>query len=115
MKYTFGLSPEELKNQVDNYSSLTVFKSYRGISAMLLLILAHFVYKGKKWAFIAAMIVWSIEKIYATMAMPSQAIVQILWWYFYIQTFHRGWQVEKARAIGSVAPPPPPPTETVST
>ena len=135
MKFTFGLSPEELKNQVDNYSTLTVFRSYRGLSAILLLlsvsitamwvayssydtsawidafvllIMAYFVYRGSKWAFIAAMIVWTVEKIYAIKINPSTFLIQIVWWFFYILVFHRGWQVEKARSIGSVAPPPPP-------
>lgn len=85
---------DELRKQVENYNSLKINKSYRGISTLLIifsafltlglsltgwsdipfdeailtaavyLTLAYFIYKGKKWVMIGMMIVWTFEKAY---------------------------------------------------
>lgn len=91
--WSWKMTPEERKEQVDNYSTLKITKSYRGISVLfisvfLLLGLAlsffgvystpedvilssfiyvpvlFFVYKGHRWAIITLLILWTIEKIY---------------------------------------------------
>ena len=85
---------DELKKQVENYNSLKINQSYRGISTLLIIFsafltlglsligwsgnpfdeamltatlyftLAYFIYKGKKWGMIGMMIVWTFEKAY---------------------------------------------------
>ena len=90
--FSWKISEEELKNQVDSYRTLKITQSYRGISALLLvasmmltgllakfgviayedfyinlfvyLPIAFFVYKGHRWAIIAIMILWTYEKGY---------------------------------------------------
>lgn len=92
--WSWKMSPEERKEQVENYSTLKITKSYRGISvlfigAFLILSLAlalfgvystpedvilslfiyipvlFFVYKGHRWAIITLLILWTLEKIYS--------------------------------------------------
>lgn len=91
--WSWKMSPEELKEQVEGYNTLKITQSYRGVSvlvvgALLLLgfVFAYFgvyasmsdmflslviyipvlffVYKGHRWAIISLFILWTIEKIY---------------------------------------------------
>lgn len=91
--WSWKLSPEELKEQVEDYNTLKITQSYRGVSvlivgALLLLgfVLSYFgaytsmsdmflsliiyvpvlffVYKGHRWAIISLFVLWTIEKIY---------------------------------------------------
>lgn len=91
--WSWKMSPEELKEQVENYNSLKITQSYRGIAVLtvgaLLLLgfvfaffgvyastsdmflsliiyipVLFFVYKGHRWAIISLFILWTIEKIY---------------------------------------------------
>jgi len=85
------IGPEELEGQVENYNTLKVTKSARGLSflclivssvitltvilttnivdkssgiieVILFLILGFFIYKGQKWAIIVTMVLWTVEK-----------------------------------------------------
>ena len=85
------MTPTEIAEQVEGYSSLGVTKSYRKISALLLLLsvalttligtsllkltwsgiatsdvvyasLAIFCFRGHRWAFVLSMILWTFEK-----------------------------------------------------
>lgn len=135
--FEIKLKEEELKNQIDNYNTLSVGSSYRKVSAMLfllsaaitvtlillqmsdvnafidvvlLLFLAYFVYQGQKWAIIAAMILWTFEKVYS-LSGGQYIVTQIVWWLIYITTFYKALQVEEARgkvAVAAAIPPPPP-------
>mgnify|MGYP001791914820 FL=1 len=123
---------EDLKKQVVEYNSLKITKSYRGQSALLLifsvlitiifivlrwatlvnlidatffLILAYFIYKGKKWAIISAMILWTFEKGYSfydrLQALPGATtpspLIALIWWGAYMAVFYKAYQVEKMR------------------
>ena len=112
---------EELKKHVDGYNTLGLWKSARGVSflltlltlvitvifsldmygvidAALLVIFVLFIYRGHKWAAIAAMILWTIEKIYA-MTLPDRgsSFMWIIWWAIYMHAFFLAYKVEKAR------------------
>jgi len=89
--FDWRMNDQELKEQLDSYSTLGWTRSYRKFSAALLwfstiitlllvlfnlfgiqpsavsdvaifLVLSWFVYKGHRWALITAMILWTIEK-----------------------------------------------------
>ncbi len=84
------IDPTELDQQVDQYGSLSLFKSMRGISVCCLLfslaltalliatgvadrwalvdlvifaVLAVFIYFGHRWAMAVAMTLWTVEKL----------------------------------------------------
>ena len=85
------IDSDELNSQVDNYASLSLFKSARGwavlcillsvavsiaavafkfsddsayIDAGILAFLGCFIYFGHRWAMLVAMLVWTLEKGY---------------------------------------------------
>ncbi len=125
---------DELQRQVNHYETLKMYQSARGISTILLLLsagltsifilflnmspsgffdvflfllLAYFVFKGHRWAMIAAMILWTTEKLFIFLAqyqMPSSSlphtgpIVSLLWWAVYMHAFYLAYRVEKLRA-----------------
>lgn len=90
--WSWKVSPEELKEQLEGYHTLKVTQSYRGITVLLIsalitlslvlgffevtsledviysliiyIPLLAFVYNGHKWAIIALFILWTIEKIF---------------------------------------------------
>lgn len=99
--WSWRITPEELKEQVDNHKTLKITQSYRGasvliVSALLLfsLILSYFgvyssfedivlglfiyipilffVYKGHRWAIVALMALWTYEKAY-TLYLSTQS------------------------------------------
>jgi len=89
--WSWKISPDDLKEQVEGYDTLKITQTYRGmtvlvVSALLALSLLlgyfevtsledvlfslilyipllFFVYKGHKWAIIALFILWTIEKV----------------------------------------------------
>lgn len=90
--WSWKVSPEDLKEQLEGYYTLKITQSYRGITVLLIsalltlsLVLGYFevtsledviyslilyipllflVYRGHKWAIIVLFIVWTIEKIF---------------------------------------------------
>lgn len=86
------MTPEVLRDQVDNYKTLKVTQSYRGVTVLIFsgllllsLILGYlgvfalsdavlgvliyipvllFVYLGHRWAMVLLMIFWTIDKVY---------------------------------------------------
>jgi ribosomal protein L40E len=91
--WSWKISAEELKEQIENYNTLKITQSYRGVavlivSALLLLSLVlgyfgvyasfqdiilglfiyipvlFFVYKGHRWAIITLLALWTLEKAY---------------------------------------------------
>lgn len=121
---------DELKKQVENYNSLKIIKSYRGISTVLIifsafltlgfsltgwiddialdeailtvviyLTLAYFIYKGKKWAMIGMMIVWTFEKTYQlfTYGFSANPVLIFIWWIIFMRYLFGAYQVEKLR------------------
>ncbi len=125
--FSFGYGPEELAKQVNEYHTLSFFKSARGgvVLAILIAILLTFLlfvfamvnlsslifgvvlylplaimsYKGVGWANIALMIIWSLDKLTQLVIAPSYFIGIIAWWVGFLMLFYRSYQVEKARKV----------------
>lgn len=103
------IDKDELQKQVDNYEILTVTKSARGVSFLLILlsnligvifilsgsfdqgawwdiallfILGLFIYKGHRWAMIVVMIYWTIDRIIqvSTVFSSSSQNTSSIWW-----------------------------------
>lgn len=125
------LDPTELAEQADKYNSLGFFKSFRGISCLLIVLsivitsvfsflgwtpadylydlvlyipLLFLMYRGWKWSFIAAMVLWTLEKGISLFDMqmnhPSGApalIINLFWWAFYMKFFYGAFVVENTR------------------
>ena len=127
------ISPEELEGQVENYNTLKITKSARGLSFLLLfassvitlivalttktidkssgivetilfLIVGFLIYKGKRWAIIVTMALWTIEKfvwVYEALAKNDYGYVlwiHILWWCLYMHFFYLALKVEILRS-----------------
>ena len=71
--------------------------------ATLFLFLAFFCYQGRKWAFSAAMIMWTLEKLFSVMHARGHiagfVTVQVVWWSVYMHIFYLGYVVEKRRSL----------------
>jgi uncharacterized membrane protein len=125
--FWWQIDKAELSKQVDEYDDLSVTKSARGISflclvlsiivtfifilldiievsalfdILLFLVLAVFVYIGKKWAMIGAMIVWTYEKLFFLFdsSIEANLFVSILWWATYMHAFWLAFKVEQVRS-----------------
>ncbi len=124
--FSWKISEEDMKTQVENYNNLKITESYRGISALLILgsmiltvvlakldlvsydavygaiiylPLAFFIWKGHRWAMIIMIGLWTFEKgyqVYAT-AGESSPIVAIIWWAIFVGYFVNALKVEIAR------------------
>lgn len=110
----------ELKKQAENYSTLEITKSYRGISMLILLALlgitvflgylefhswstvifvsivylplAFFVYRGHRWAIVSLMILFTFEKGYQLFQVKN--IMPIVWWIILMPYFYKALRVE---------------------
>lgn len=92
--WSWKIDEADLKNQVENYKTLKITESYRGISVLIIsallglslvlsfagiyadpttifwgiiiyLPIIFFVYKGHRWAIVALMVLWTFEKVYS--------------------------------------------------
>jgi hypothetical protein len=54
---------------------------------------------GRRWAFMAGMLLWTFEKAFAILTGTSAGapVVQVIWWTIYMHTFYTGYKVESAR------------------
>ena len=122
--YSWAMTPEELRFQIDNYQTLKITESYRGIAALLLLAsmtltavvsffsgtadttiwgvvavlpVAYFTYKGHRWAIITLMILWTVDRLYSLSLSPSNGIWLIIWWAIFMPYFYKALKVENAR------------------
>ena len=70
--------------------------------------LGYFMYRGHRWAFIAAMALWTFEKavFVANGGGGAAPIVHVIWWAIYMNAFFMGFTVERRRAALAAAPPP---------
>jgi hypothetical protein len=121
----------EIDKQVAQYTTLKVWQSARGISLLLcglsiaitvLLggflklsagtivleaimwgVLGLLMFRGMRWAFVAAMLLWTLEKARLLFgnAGGSSPIVQVIWWVIYMNAFMLGFRVERARRAQS--------------
>jgi hypothetical protein len=141
------LDPIQLEKQVSKYSSLKIYKSYKGISVLLtagwviltkifsliqwipnnkfiislfvyenislfsILLYAFvifFLYKGKKWAIIVAMILQTSNSGYALINSIASGNVDIIfwlmlvfWWALFMKFLYGAFMVEKVRNVGT--------------
>lgn len=118
------IDPDKLNKQVEQYGSLKIYRSARGISLLwfifsavstAIMILAHavtvnaiadisvflilgiFIYQGHRWAMIGAMIFWTFEKLQASVTAPVSFIFQLIWWMLYMHYFYLAYKVEQKR------------------
>lgn len=76
--------------------------SSASIDVILMLIIAFFIYKGHRWAMIAAMIYWTFAKFYGMYLSYSAGstpnpLLAILWWTLYMHAFYVAYKVEQFR------------------
>ena len=120
-------SEAEVERQTQLYATLSIWKSARGVSllcccltaAITLLFggllgvpmqnalvdtgiwlgLGILMYGGQRWAFVVAMLLWTLEKGSAVVAFTSPAapITQVIWWAAYMNAFFLGFKVEGRR------------------
>jgi uncharacterized membrane protein len=125
------VSDEEIESQVRNYHALTMFQSARGLSMVLLLaaalvmsfviffgasdaigyidvgifaILAVLIYEGYRWAILAAMIAWTIEKLLSVLS-PSgvmMVVLAVVWWTVYMRVFYLALCTERRRMMRTI-------------
>lgn len=118
------IDPVELRNQIDHYDSLPWHKTARKVSAALLLFssvltaimagsgwmnpvsildgiilgtLGVFVWFGLSWAMLLAMAIWTIEKGYMLVQLPTQAVSSIIFWMLYMSQLYLAYRVEQQR------------------
>lgn len=137
------LDPIQLKKQVSEYTSLKIYKSYRGIAVLLIagwifltkffslvqwipnnkfivslfiyedigffnllfyLFLIVFIYKGKKWAIIVAMMIQTLNSGYALLNSITSVNMDIIfwlmiifWWSLFMRFLYGAYRVEKER------------------
>jgi len=106
--WSWKIDEADLKNQVENYKTLKITQSYRGISVLIIsallglsLILSFaglyadpstiflgliiyvpivfFVYKGHRWAIIALMALWTFEKGYQLYGIGQSGTGSAIW------------------------------------
>lgn len=115
----------DLKKQIENYDSLKIYKSYRGISTLIILfslltdsfyllggsfyifdlifilviysVLMIFIYKGKKWAIILAMVYYTIDRVMRVNETESGASFIMINWMIYMYFFYHSLIIEIAR------------------
>jgi hypothetical protein len=120
---------DELKSQIETYKTAKIWKSARGLSALCLLfssvvtiafiyfkitpvgggldaaimiVLAGFIYFGHRWAMIAAMLLWTVEKALAIYEGASHGasggiLTSVIWWCIYMSAFWLALRVETER------------------
>jgi hypothetical protein len=126
--FSWKMSNEEIRNQIDNYNKLKITQSYRGISVLITLALLgisiivgflgvypvgdalygliiylpilFFVYRGHRWAIILLMILWTFEKGYQLIETPN--IMPIIWWAIIIPYFYKTLKVENKRKKANI-------------
>lgn len=129
--FKWKLDQEQLRHQIENYNTLGFLSSARKVATglmifsaiitliftivewfpsgswidvVLILTLALFVYKEKKWAIIVTMIYWTFSK---TLQMVSgfsvenfsagNIIMPIIWWAIFMGAFSQAHQVEREK------------------
>jgi hypothetical protein len=135
------IEPEELQKQVSEYHTLKVYQSARGIGALcwlltavmtaifaaakivgfnawnfldvaIAIVFAIFIYRGHRWAMIAATVWWSIEKVDSLVTLfnapvgqngGNNLILPIIWWCIYMHAFYLAFKTEQARRAATAS------------
>lgn len=115
----------KFKNQVENYSSLPVWKSHRGEASLTLLFflllnvllsffgivsftaviiaflvflpLAFFIYSGHRWAMITTMILWTLDRLSIVIITGKLVLPIIIFWLILIYPLYKALEVENER------------------
>jgi hypothetical protein len=75
------------------------------VSTEVYLPLAFFIYRGRRWAMIVMMALWTLEKGYQIYASSTPTpIVPVIWWFIFMNYFVNAFRIERARRIH--LPPP---------
>lgn len=119
------LDESELEIQISQYDSLKTTKSWRKFASILTVAaiiltfagslaglldvaaavisgiiyapFAYLIWKGKKWAMIAMMILWTLEKAGSVVDRPASIVIVLFWWDFFMRYYWGAYQVEKRR------------------
>lgn len=121
------LDNTELEKQISQYHTLGIAKSWRGISALLItgttfltifvsaiglipgidstgrslvyLPVSFFVYRGKKWAILLMMALWTLEKIISVINVSGtyQLFIVFVWWVLLMRFLYGAFVVENTR------------------
>lgn len=121
------IDEDQLDRQVREYRTLRFWQSMRGISALCLLFsavvtlllvqfgagqidasayvdvglmagCAVFIFFGHRWAMIAAMLLWTLEKGFGLVSSGGGGLfLQIIWWAAYMHAFFFAFRVEQTR------------------
>jgi hypothetical protein len=123
--YSWKITDDDLKNQVENYDTLKITQSYRGQSVLFFSTLLAistigsffveyisteemvgtliiyvpiliFSYRGHRWAIIAFMILWTIDKVAQFINGESSFLIAILWMLI-MPLFYKALKVENER------------------
>jgi len=125
--WSWSIDEADLKNQVDNYHSLKITQSYRGLSILIVSALLVFSFalslfgtysdpttilyaliiyapvlfffsKGHRWAIILLMVLWTIEKIYPLLESGGSGwLGSVIWWLIVMPYFWKALRVENER------------------
>ena len=123
--FQWKLSPEDLKIQIDNYNTLKIYNSSRGIATLILIFIMTlslvmgmlslipigdvvlsllvyipitiFIYLGHRWAIICGMILWTLEKIFQISNGSGYFISTLIWWVVLMGPLWGAYQVEQTR------------------
>lgn len=126
--FKWAMDKRELKNQIENYNTLGFFKSSRKLATALIifiaittlilvitnwafaswidvisaLVLAFFVYKGKRWAIIITMAYWTLSTVFKVVYASSienlgSVLMPIIFWALFMGVFWQAYQVERER------------------
>ena len=121
------IDEDQLERQVREYKTLKLWQSMRGISVLLLLLstaltvlfasinfagfdasafvdaglmlgVALFIYFGHRWAMIAAMMLWTLEKAFGVIDSGGMGLIMsVVWWAAYMHALFFAFRIEQAR------------------
>lgn len=118
--------------QVEEYRTLPITQSYRGIAALLTAAsagltvvlsifgvvsaeaalgiilyapIAWFISRGHRWAMVAMMAFWTFEKGYQLVVRFPAGIGAILFWYLFMKYYIGAFRVEQARRSPPITAP----------
>lgn len=119
------LDESELEIQINQYDTLKGIKSWRKFASILTIAViiltiagslvglvsgtgaviagiiytpfAYLIWKGKKWALIVMMILWTLEKAGSVIDRPASVVIVLIWWDYFMRYYWGAYQVEKRR------------------
>ncbi len=131
--FKWNMDENQLQNQIENYDNPKFFSSRKTATTLIIvstiftlvlmifgwwsfsfemwpflivpLTLAFFIYRGKKWAIIGMMLLWTFDKGFQLVTdfivTENLNIMLFFWWLFFMTIFWQAYQVERARSLVS--------------